>query len=711
MCFVYLRKGLNATFPCLAGYNILSGTCEPNVCVCEHGDGTTFGSSTSGRCETDGAEDCTSCDPGYHPSAPFAAGTQTCEPNVCESDTDCPTGSATRLVGTSNVTYCTGELIAECTFCADEPAVAGRLCQYTSASKCGSKGLPNADGTCSNCQSPWVGDNCEFSPDTSCSSHGTVNPSGTCSCDLGYSGLNCNDCVLGFAKVGTDCVARGEIVECPSGQYSSAATCVDCPSGTYANGTGTRLGCNRCAITETSPAGSTKPSDCIPRYLTIANKANSFCTGIADIDGFGYDVVRIQSKGECSTFGGDDFVELNPECLDKSSTQKCEVLRNLGGDKDCKAHETAKECRRTCDETVSSCTLVNPGVLIRAQQVGCLKNPVSGKVYWFGGSDGAKYQYDGDSYLPVCSTFNCAEPTFEVTTAATLTAGPVCTPTAASFIQFEADETKRQLVFMGVAAGVTATSAVAAYRYTQGSWFACGVATREQHKYVAFGVALRVLDVMSDWAFYTINLGLVGDTQNAFFFKYTEAGGDPDLVRTMSWAFCTLACIFIPLDIMGGGGRIGTGLTSARGQFALACSLLNLFFEDIPQLSINLVYIDTVGLIQGSKSGSAISILSLILSLASLSFVLFVVGHDLKRGARPSFRLLLDTFSRANATKASADFEEALLAKDEEVKQLKADNQKLRAENEKLGGNFALSAIINPVYDGDNDNGYLSVTN
>jgi hypothetical protein len=98
-----LRKSCSVSRPFVNEENSCSTTvctvladritcCRAKACVCPNGIATVAAGENGTLCERDGETDCSSCDGGYHLSAPAALGAQICKPNVCK----CPNGEATR---------------------------------------------------------------------------------------------------------------------------------------------------------------------------------------------------------------------------------------------------------------------------------------------------------------------------------------------------------------------------------------------------------------------------------------------------------------------------------------------------------------------------------------------------------------------------------------------------------------------------------------
>ena len=66
--------------------------------------------------------------------------------------------------------------------------------------------------------------------------------------------------------------------------------------------------------------------------------------------------------------------------------------------------------------------------------------------------------------------------------------------------------------------------------------------------------------MMSDWAFFAINLGTFGE-KNLFHYKYADA----DTIRTVSLTFCALGLLMTPLDLAGRSGTHTHGICTPAG--------------------------------------------------------------------------------------------------------------------------------------------------
>lgn len=140
------------------------------------------------------------CNPG-HPCSSSDPLSSRLKQGQCECDEYISqfTGNAAKYVGCncqfsdfncSNNGSAYTETDCSTVLCACGKDTNGPICQFTRAETCGGHGSPNYDGTCSNCDSGYVGNKCQYSRAT-CSNKGNPDPSGKCNCDDGWAGSNC----------------------------------------------------------------------------------------------------------------------------------------------------------------------------------------------------------------------------------------------------------------------------------------------------------------------------------------------------------------------------------------------------------------------------------------------------------------------------------------------------------------------------------------
>jgi len=111
---------------------------------------------------------------------------------------------------------------------------------------------------------------------------------------------------------------------------------------------------------------------------------------------------------------------------------------------------------------------------------------------------------------------------------------------------------------------------------------------------IAGFAASRVFDMMSDWALYEISLA------NPIFEECSEVLLKPDveIVRRISLAFCIIGTILTPFDLLSLGFRYDAWTRNQPdignyGTIAF-CTCLVVWLEDVPQLVLSKMYLDTV---------------------------------------------------------------------------------------------------------------------
>ena len=185
-------------------------------------------------------------------------------------------------------------------------------------------------------------------------------------------------------------------------------------------------------------------------------------------------------------------------------------------------------------------------------------------------------------------------------------------------------EDGRQVLFLAVGVGLLALAVL--YAYCCGAKNLSGWKTT---RFLIFGVALRLGDMLSDVAFNVVNLGIVGNDENLFYLRYE---GDADTIRVVSAVFLIIGCLLTPVDVRGSYRRLelagdGGGADLARlWRVTLAISLL----EDVPQLVVNGIYVNAVG-IEKEGSGAAITVMSLALSVCGLAYSVYTICGDCRR--------------------------------------------------------------------------------
>ena len=132
-------------------------------------------------------------------------------------------------------------------------------------------------------------------------------------------------------------------------------------------------------------------------------------------------------------------------------------------------------------------------------------------------------------------------------------------------------------------------------------------------------MTLRTAELTTDWAFWDINIGLPGE-ENVFFFKYE---GDIEAVQTAALTFLVIGTILTPFDLKGSLERCQK---KSEVGWRLTFSILISLLEDLPQASINLIYISACGL--GTGTGQYITVVSLLVSGVAILYSWRTVYKD-----------------------------------------------------------------------------------
>ena len=451
------------------------------------------------------------------------------------------------------------------------------------------------------------------------------------------------DCVETHQKVaGSDeCTARADVTFCRPGYFSprgEGGICRACEQGEYADGTKERYGCEQCPNTEdgrsqTSAAASTL-TGCTLRFHAMDSRT---CSGIG-LDGRNSTLTRVTTVQECQAFADDSpmltFNSTNELCIDPSdcgsniSPTACEKLV-LGTN-------ITEHCRAMCN---------NCG----KPDVPCIVDEDGTTVRFY--DDGTTARYRPFTYRSACSTFNCERIDFDVTTHATATADPICTVSEERLGQFTDEEDAAQLLFFYVSGPLlfllvplvgyvvilvmrpdgwidAKTGKPLGWLQDDGTvymssskwnwWTTFRKLPWSLHQFVWFGLTLRLTDMTTDWAFWRINIGMPGE-ENSFFFKYDA---DVEAVQTLSLVFIVFGTLLTPFDVWGSLERCKKKNVGVRLVFSVAIGLL----EDIPQMSVNGIYIDACGL--GSGTGEAVTVVSLLFSGIAMGYSWFSIFKD-----------------------------------------------------------------------------------
>lgn len=197
---------------------------------------------------------------------------------------------------------------------------------------------------------------------------------------------------------------------------------------------------------------------------------------------------------------------------------------------------------------------------------------------------------------------------------------PECRLSSRGIDEQTADATKRNNeVFIPIAVSISVVCMLVAAYITRDDL---------QWTWIIFGVGFRTFDMQTDWGFFSISLKDLGfqttaqygdETAEGYNYDALLADGElmtEDQVNQMvntCLAFCILGTLMTPFDIIGNLQR-----TEGHHSFAMLISILILFFEDVPQLYLQIKYTGIMG------AGDEIAVLSLI---ASGLNILYVVGQ------------------------------------------------------------------------------------
>lgn len=190
-------------------------------------------------------------------------------------------------------------------------------------------------------------------------------------------------------------------------------------------------------------------------------------------------------------------------------------------------------------------------------------------------------------------------------------------------------------------AGVTGGSVVVAYAYMLGGGKQDGRMTYQEHKWVLMSVGLKVFDMLTDWAFYFVSLrGEPFESEYMYKLNGTRRGvgtgrynKDVITIQTAALLSCGCGTMLTFADICGTRQRLGPG----AAPLASIVTLLVMLVEDVPQLTMNIIYIKTMAGAEGttidletlktmgSAEGSAVDTISILALLSSL----FTIGYSI----------------------------------------------------------------------------------
>ena len=483
--------------------------------------------------------------------------------------------------------------------------------------------------TCT-CIAGYNGSFCQYSS-TTCNGGGTIDMSGACMCDvgkvganccdLGYTGNNCADCIASTHQRyngSTSCVAQAGVSECPSGQHSVVnGSCARCDAGsysTYPTGRGYSLDCTRCPDGQLSPVGSSSVSACFFQFQTHAAAAGTdgICTGIGS-DARGSTLSLILSQEDCITFAESSdeytFAASNPTCVDSAD---CSALSSVQCGTSFGSTDVSSRCRVLCN----ACG---------RPQTPCILEPDGATIRYFDPAATAPALYLGATYTPVCTAFLCPRDGFVVDSAATANTPPRCVIGNAAVQQLAVDEDRAQSTFFAVVGVTLPVVAGVGYGFVRHHK---SELTSGDHQWIWFGLTFTIFDMVFDWATYYINIGEPG-AENSFYYVYgVQQGGDVAAVRDSALAFCILGTILTPIDVYAAYHRM---TRTANVWLVFSSTLAISLLEDLPQLSINILYVNAVGW-GVNPASTAVAVVSLLLSITMLMYNAWMAFKDWSMG-------------------------------------------------------------------------------
>ena len=197
-------------------------------------------------------------------------------------------------------------------------------------------------------------------------------------------------------------------------------------------------------------------------------------------------------------------------------------------------------------------------------------------------------------------------------------------------------------------------------------------------------ICLRVVDVMSDFAFYAISL------RGAFLEQYGDS--DPETCAYMepkvaaflyaSVFFTAFGLFLMPLDIwVGGKGTVNL--------FSVIVMIATTLFEDVPQIVLVLIYMVVM---QGTGATDAVAIISLIISFISVvASVVKVYRHSKKlrqqqelRGSNPKWYKFEQLFVTYEEKDKTVDEVKDKTVNEEKDKEIAKQNKEIAKQNKEI---------------------------
>ena len=443
--------------------------------------------------------------------------------------------------------------------------------------------------------------------------------------------------------------------KCKPGTFKGTTTaiaCSACVPGQYSEDSGANDQCTPCEKSQISPYGSTQRTQCFFTYQVAQGADAGVCTGRGDDDSKS-PLARIAGAQGCQAYAdnknsistdGETYAFKTWTDAESKNFEACENTYKKScseGSVDCTEEIYQTECRVTCGTCGSE----------SAAAAGCIKVPdkTNSKkftVYHFESPDKIQLLVFPINYTPVCKSFFCNSTDLDVrdyNLANAQRSSPRCTVSDQALDALKQDERAQFLVFILVGIAISLVNTGIAYYVALDSntLTIAGVLglPRKAHLWVILGVVAKVFDMLTDFGFLFITLGLPGDTSNRFYKHYDADLGvvNANAIRTASLVFCILGGLLTFPDVYGNYViKLKKGATDKAKGRAMVWSILSIFLEDIPQLSLSLVYLGTINFADESAEDKAMAIISLLLSVGTILDRMHTVFKLHKRGITPS---------------------------------------------------------------------------
>ena len=402
---------------------------------------------------------------------------------------------------------------------------------------------------------------------------------GGCFIGTGHLQLKIVDQSLFDRQCTTPVVGAAPTARCSLGEYSnSEAVCTKCPPGTYGDASSSSTACDACAAGQTSPVGSDAFDDCFFQFMVGNSTEDGFCNGTSAFGDSQHELSLVGSEPDCRLFAVSGasytFNATNEPCVE---APLC-------------AHLLVSACNDTTVVEGRDIATACPELCGRCgrPQTPCVVSSDGSTVRYFDPSTNQQQpeQYREPNYRPVCTAFFCDRYGYSIERSATPEAPPVCSNKAALAEAHETEAATYQTFYIAALILVIFIETAGLYVVTKTSE---ELGWPQAILVLIFGI--RSFDMFSDWAFYSISLKEGG----SFALSYVDEGGDFDAVSSAALAFCIFGTLLYLPDLYGFYTRINPAADAAAAKTAAGITALVFVFEDLPQLVINCIYLDTVG--------------------------------------------------------------------------------------------------------------------